>query len=159
MFFHGISYKPHIHIEKHMMAALIQRENEEFTFQVTVRIEGTMLEMEAAIQDAVNDLGRSATGEALQHFDTDGSPIHAGVDQVDGTFARRQHLPDALWAGAHRTSRLFQRGLNDLPHRPNPQKISRKLESRCELSRSLRITVIQAAWARCVAQGSVARVD
>ena len=61
-----------------MMATLIQRENEEFTFQVTVRIGGTMLEMEAAIQDAVNDLGRSATGEALQHFDTDGSPITLG---------------------------------------------------------------------------------
>jgi hypothetical protein len=60
------------------MATLIQRENDEVTFQVTVRLGGTMLEMEAAIQAAVNDLGRDATAEALQRFDTDGSPITLG---------------------------------------------------------------------------------
>ncbi len=61
------------------MATLIQRENDEVTFQVTVRLGGTMLEMEATILEAVNDLGRSATEEALQRFDTDGSPIQLGA--------------------------------------------------------------------------------
>lgn len=61
------------------MATLIQRENDEVTFQVTVRLGGTMLEMEATILEAVNDFGRSATEEALQRFDTDGSPIQLGA--------------------------------------------------------------------------------
>ena len=38
-----------------------------------------MLEMEEAIQDASNDLGRCATEEALHRFDTDGSPIQLGA--------------------------------------------------------------------------------
>ena len=61
------------------MATLIQRENDDVTFQVTVRLGGRMPEMEAAILEAVNDLGRSATEEALQRFDTDGSPIQLGA--------------------------------------------------------------------------------
>ena len=61
------------------MATVIQRDSGEVTFQVTVRLGGTMLEMEEVIQEAVNDLGRCATQEALQRFDTDGSPIKLGA--------------------------------------------------------------------------------
>lgn len=60
------------------MTTIIQRANGEVTFQVTVHLGGTLLEMEEAIQAAVNDLGRCATEEALQRFDTDGSPIRHG---------------------------------------------------------------------------------
>jgi len=60
------------------MVSIIQRANGEVTIQVTVRLGGTMLEMEESIQEAVNDLGRCVTEEALQRFDTDGSPIRLG---------------------------------------------------------------------------------
>jgi hypothetical protein len=60
------------------MATIIQRANGEVTFQITVPLGGTLLEMEETIQGAVNDLGRCATEEALQRFDTDGSPLRLG---------------------------------------------------------------------------------
>jgi hypothetical protein len=60
------------------MTLVTQRANGEITFQITVRLDGTMLEMEETIQEAVNDLGRCVTEEALQRFDTDGSPIQLG---------------------------------------------------------------------------------
>jgi len=37
-----------------------------------------MLETEAAIQQALNEAGVLATHAALQHFDTDGSPLQRG---------------------------------------------------------------------------------
>lgn len=60
------------------MASIVHRSNSEITIQVTIRLGGTMLEMEESIQNATNDVGRCATEEALQRFDTDGSPIQLG---------------------------------------------------------------------------------
>ena len=48
------------------------------TVEVTVDLSGTLLEMEAAIQEASNAVGCCATEEALKRFDTDGSPIRVG---------------------------------------------------------------------------------
>jgi hypothetical protein len=49
------------------------------TLEVTVDLKGTLLEMEGAIQEASNAVGRCATEEALKRFDTDGSPIRVGA--------------------------------------------------------------------------------
>ena len=46
--------------------------------EVTVRLSGSLLDMETAIQEASNALGRCVTEEALKHFDTDGSAIRVG---------------------------------------------------------------------------------
>ena len=48
------------------------------TFEVTVDLSGTLLEMEGAIQEASNAVGCCGTEEALKRFDTDGSPIRVG---------------------------------------------------------------------------------
>jgi hypothetical protein len=92
------------------MATLIQRENDAVTFQVTVRLGGTMLEMEAAILEAVNDLGCSATEEALQRFDTDGSPIQLGAIKWtarsrDGNTYQTPYGPVRLERYVYQTSR------------------------------------------------------
>ncbi|MBK7000036.1 MAG: hypothetical protein IPH35_08730 [Rhodoferax sp.] len=60
------------------MAAIVQRSDNEITIQVTVRLGGTMLEMEDEIQNATNAVGRCATEEAQRRFDTDGSAIKLG---------------------------------------------------------------------------------
>jgi hypothetical protein len=60
------------------MAKVLSRSGKELTVSVTVRLEGTLLEMEEAIQQAANEVGCCATVEALKHFDTDGSPIRVG---------------------------------------------------------------------------------
>ena len=45
---------------------------------MTVPLRGSLLEMEGVILEATNSVGRCLTEEALQRFDTDGSPIRVG---------------------------------------------------------------------------------
>ncbi|MBK1702916.1 ISKra4 family transposase, partial [Thiococcus pfennigii] len=60
------------------MATVVKRSGEEVTVEVTVRLSGSLLEMEAAVQEAANAVGRCATEEALKRFDADGRPIRIG---------------------------------------------------------------------------------
>ena len=60
------------------MAEVISKSGQELTVAVTVRLTGSLLEMEAAIQEATNAVGCCITEEALQRFDSDGSPIRVG---------------------------------------------------------------------------------
>jgi hypothetical protein len=61
-----------------MTAELVCRNAEGFTVQVTIPYADSMLKFEEAIQDSVNQVGNRATQEALERFDTDGSPIQFG---------------------------------------------------------------------------------
>jgi hypothetical protein len=61
------------------MAEVISRSGKEVTVAVTVRLAGSLWEMEEAIREATNALGCCATQEALKRFDTDGSPIRVGA--------------------------------------------------------------------------------
>ena len=60
------------------MAEVITRKGSELTLQVTIKLTGSIMEMENTILDGCNELGCLATAEALQKFDTDGSPIKLG---------------------------------------------------------------------------------
>jgi hypothetical protein len=60
------------------VATVVKRSGEEVTVEVTVRRSGTLLEMEDAIQEATNAVGRCVTAEALRQFDTDGRAIRVG---------------------------------------------------------------------------------
>jgi len=64
-----------------MNATITKRTTTHFTLQIEIPYEYTsMLEAETRIQERINEAGRLATGEALQRFDADGTPI-----TVDGT--------------------------------------------------------------------------
>ena len=60
------------------MAKVVANKGNELTLQVTVKISGSLMEMENAILDGCNEMGSLATAEVLQKFDTDGSPIKLG---------------------------------------------------------------------------------
>lgn len=45
------------------------------TISINVKLSGSMLEQEEQIRQAVNQVGRSATGLALKSFDTKGDAI------------------------------------------------------------------------------------
>jgi len=60
------------------MATIVASEGNELTLQVTVTLTGSLMEMENTILDGCNEIGCLATAQALQHFDTDGSPIKLG---------------------------------------------------------------------------------
>ncbi|MEZ5325114.1 MAG: hypothetical protein R3F19_08615 [Verrucomicrobiales bacterium] len=61
-----------------MPAKIISQSCTEVKIELTVTLTGNMLDSEHAIQQAVNDAGRLATGCALESFDTDGSVIEIG---------------------------------------------------------------------------------
>src|SRR3954454_6682614 len=61
-----------------MCAAIVARSETSFTVQVEIPYGSPMLDFEQAIQDRLNQAGVVATQEALEQFDTDGSPITIG---------------------------------------------------------------------------------
>jgi hypothetical protein len=61
-----------------MSATLIERQETMVTIQVQIRLTRSMLDTEEAIQQALNEAGALASGEALKQFDTDGSPLVLG---------------------------------------------------------------------------------
>ena len=64
------------------MAEIIARNGNEITLQVTLKLSGSLLEMENIILDGCNELGCAATVEALKKFDTDGSAIKVGETKL-----------------------------------------------------------------------------
>src|SRR5512147_804758 len=61
-----------------MPAAIVARTRTGFTIQFEVPYGSSMLDAEEVIQQRLNEAGTLATGEVLQRFDTDGSPIQVG---------------------------------------------------------------------------------
>src|SRR5918996_6161415 len=59
-------------------AKIVARTKEDFTVQITVSYGGSMLSVEEIIQEKLNEAGTLMTGEVLERFDTDGSPILLG---------------------------------------------------------------------------------
>jgi hypothetical protein len=61
-----------------MSATIIERQENAVTIQIRIPLSRSMLDTEEEIQKALNEAGVLASGEALQQFDTDGSPLVIG---------------------------------------------------------------------------------
>ena len=61
-----------------MKTTVVSHQGGTVRLQIDIDMSGSMLAVEEGIQDAVHDLGRVATGLALEQFDTDGSPLMTG---------------------------------------------------------------------------------
>src|SRR5436305_6467177 len=72
-----------------MSATIVARTESSFTVQVEIPYGSSMLDFEQVIQERLNQAGVVATQEALQQFDTDGSPITVGSVK----FTSKGHLP------------------------------------------------------------------
>ena len=59
-------------------AEIIDRNKKDFTIQIKIPYGKSMLEAEEQIQRCINEAGALGTGELLEQFDTDGSPIRIG---------------------------------------------------------------------------------
>jgi hypothetical protein len=72
-----------------MSRTVISESSQKLVLQIEIALEGTMMQMEENIQDALNEAGCLATGKALETFDTDGSPIILGKTKLT---ARKQKI-------------------------------------------------------------------
>lgn len=77
------------------MAEVIHVNEDEIVVQVTVKLKGSLLDMEQDIQSAVNEVGSIATQEALQKFDTTGAPIQIGSIRMTskGKISKKYETP------------------------------------------------------------------
>ena len=77
------------------MATIIQKSETEIMIQVTIKLSGSMLDMEELIRVGVNEVGGVATSEALSRFDTTGAPIKiAGIKLTSkGKVAKEYQTP------------------------------------------------------------------
>ena len=60
------------------MANILRQNKSEVTIEVTINLDGSILEIEDNIQNACNEVGMLSTQKALEKFDSDGSPIQFG---------------------------------------------------------------------------------
>ena len=72
-----------------MSVKVISEDGQKLTVQMTVDISGSMLEAEEKIMAACNALGSLSTKKALDHFDTDGTPIKMGEKKIYGETERK----------------------------------------------------------------------
>ena len=70
-----------------MSASIVSQTDNQLTLTIEITLDGSMMQMEETIQDALNEAGILATGKALEQFDTDGSPIILGNTKLT---ARKQ---------------------------------------------------------------------
>jgi hypothetical protein len=63
-----------------MSARVVELQGSPVKIELTVPLSRSMLETEAAIQEALNAAGCLASREALRYFDTDGGPIRIGSE-------------------------------------------------------------------------------
>jgi hypothetical protein len=72
-----------------MSTTIVSLNSSKLILQIEIPLEGSMMQMEENIQDALNDAGCIATGKALETFDTDGSSIILGRTKLT---ARKQKI-------------------------------------------------------------------
>jgi len=72
-----------------MSTQIVSHTAHQLVLSITIALDGSMMQMEEKIQDALNDAGRLATGKALETFDTDGSPIVLGKTKL---YARSEKI-------------------------------------------------------------------
>src|SRR5215469_5913423 len=70
-----------------MSASIVFHSDNTLTVQIEITLDGSLMQMEEHIQDALNEAGILATEKALEQFDTDGSPIILGNTKLT---ARRE---------------------------------------------------------------------
>src|SRR4051795_5515002 len=100
-----VRVRPHTPGGHTMSAAIVARSETSFTVQVVIPYGSSMLDFEQAIQDRLNQAGVVATQEALQQFDTDGTPFTIGPVKFTskGPLPKEYQTPTA-WPPSHATS-------------------------------------------------------
>jgi hypothetical protein len=78
-----------------MSVQVVSQSQHSVTVQITISVEGSMLKVEEAIQEALNEAGLVVTEHKLSTFDTDGSPLIFGSIKLTsrGQFPQEYETP------------------------------------------------------------------
>src|SRR5947209_8249991 len=100
-----------------MSATIVARSETSFTVQVEIPYGSSMLDFEQTIQERLNQAGVVATQEALQQFETDGSPITIGAVKFTskGQLPKQYQTPYGVATVARHVSQSSQGGKTSCP--------------------------------------------
>lgn len=110
-----------------MTASIVSTSGDTVTYQVEVKLSGSMLEMEDSILDAVNEVGSLATKDALERFDTDGSRIEIGGEK---------------WFSKGQLPKAYQTPYGEVDVERHVYQRSRGGKTYCPMERDARIVVV-----------------
>jgi hypothetical protein len=137
-----------------MSATLISQTDGQVVIQIAISLEGSMLQMEKNIQDALNAAGRLATGKALETFDTDGSPIILGHTKLTARKAKINQRYECPYGKIDVERYLYQSNLGGAPYCPM------EAASRCVLNSTIRFAqIVTEKYARMGAPAVRADLD
>lgn len=76
-----------------MSSKIIKKVGNKLLVELEIELDdSSMLSSEERIQQAVNEMGNLLTGEALEKFDTDGSPIEVNGEKMTSK-GRKKKVP------------------------------------------------------------------
>ena len=91
-----------------MTATVTKRHGCMLTIELTLDLNGSMLDMEHHIQEELNKAGCLATAEALQRFDTDGSPIVVAKTKLTARKQKATQYYESPYGSVHVERYLYQ---------------------------------------------------
>jgi hypothetical protein len=107
-------------------ATITDRNDNGFTVQITIPYRKSMLEGEDTIQAALNEAGTVMTGEILERFDSDGSPMMIG---------------DSKWTSKGKVEKTYQTPYGETTIERHVYQSSRGGRIFCPLERDARIII------------------
>ena len=118
-----------------MSATIVSQTTQKLVLQVEIALEGSMMQMEENIQDALNDAGRLATGKALETFDTDGSPIILGKTKLTARKEKNNQQYESPYGKVAVKRYLYQSNLGGATYCPLEDAARCVLNSTCRFAK------------------------
>ena len=109
-----------------MSTPKVTRQGQRVKVEVSIELTDSMLRTEEAIQQALNEAGTALTGEALQYFDTDGSPREVGGE---------------IWRTKGRQPKAYQTPYGEISIERHVYQRSGGGKTYCPLERDARIVI------------------
>jgi len=118
-----------------MSTTIISQNSAKLILQIEIPLEGSMMQMEENIQDALNDAGRLATGKALETFDTDGSPIILGKTKLTARKQKNNQTYESPYGKVDVERYLYQSNLGGATYCPMENDARCILNSTCRFAK------------------------
>jgi len=137
-----------------MCVVLVSQTQRSVVIQIEISLEGSMMQMEENIQDALNEAGCLATGKALETFDADGSPIVLGKTKLTARKAKVNQRYECPYGKFDVSRWLYQSNLGGATYCPMEDG------ARCVLNSTVRFAkIVTEKYARMGAPAVRADLD
>jgi len=118
-----------------MSTTIVSPHSATLILQIEIPLEGSMMQREENIQDALHDAGRMATGKALETFDTDGSTIILGKTKLTARKQKINQTYESPYGKVHVERYLYQSNLGGATYCPMENDARCVFNSTCRFAK------------------------